>query len=116
MSHIQMTELEGGLKSSGGAHIERMRKAADLERVRREVNMAAVNAANEKAAQSRQQGEASWASLEKAGYTLVSSWSWGQEYFMPTYQGVALMEKATSNKEAAILACKEHAASVFVGA
>jgi hypothetical protein len=113
MSHIQMTQLEGGTRSSGGAHIERMRKASDLERVRREVNMAAVNAANEKAAQSRQQSEVLWASLQEAGYTLVSSWRWGQEYFMPTFQEVALMEKATSNMEAAILACKEHAAPVI---
>jgi hypothetical protein len=27
---------------------------------------------------------------------------------MPSYQGVALMEKATSSKEAAILVCNEH--------
>jgi hypothetical protein len=105
MSQITMTELEGGLRSSGGAHIERMRKDADAQRVRREINWSAVNAANQEAMDAYISSLEIEASVKEAGFVLASSWSWGKEYFMPSFDGVNLLDKPTSNKQAAIKAC-----------
>ena len=105
MSQINMTQLEGGLRSSGGAHIERIRKATDAQRVRREINWSAVNAANKAERDAYVQKIETEKQIQEAGFVLTSSWSWGCEYYMPSFDGVNLIDKPTSNKQEAIAAC-----------